>query len=161
MKIDFAIIAIIIFVVGIFIVVIYKNVNSLRMIDGVKDINGIRYIVRNVSVAYVMSRLEAVRMSEIIESKEFEKLGENKGRIVFGGVKYNLGTRGSGGDFNIGATYLIECEQQGEDVMMIVKFEGRNRHWAKPDSEYIGPKLNQAYHRWFKEILDLEVYKEP
>ena len=116
MKIAFAIIAIIIFVVGIFIVVIYKNVNSLRRIDGVKDINGIRYIVRNVSVAYVMGRLEAVRMSEIVESKEFEKLGENK---------------------------------------------GRNRHWAKPDFEYIGPKLNQAYHRWFKEILDLEVYKEP
>lgn len=77
MKIAFAIIAIIIFVVGIFIVVIYKNVNSLRRIDGVKDINGIRYIVRNVSVAYVMGRLEAVRMSEIVESKEFEMSGEN------------------------------------------------------------------------------------
>lgn len=71
-----------------------------------------------------------------------------------------MGLRGSERDMNIGATYYIECYQVEENVVMRVKFIGRDFHWWSPSFTSTGLVLNQAYHRWFKELLNVEVYKE-
>lgn len=120
-------------------------------------IDDIQYLVRNADVSFVMNRLAAVRISKVINDKTFEKVSETVGEIKFGGVKYNLNLKGAERDLNIGATYLIECVQVGEDVVMNIKFVGRDIKWYSPSLKQPGLLLNQAYHRYFKELLDVEV----
>lgn len=156
-------IEILIFIV-IFSIFIYSYIKTHRniheKIDGVETIDGIKYLIRNADVSYVMDRLAATRISKVIKDKTFERLNETEGRIKFGGVNYSLNLSGSESDFDIGATYQIKCEQVGNDVIMTVFWLGRDMKWYSPSIEQPGLVLNQVYHRWFKELLDVEVYKE-
>lgn len=136
----------------------YKNIQE--KIDGVETIDGIKYLIRNADVSYVMDRLAATRISKVIKNKTFERLNETEGRIKFGGVNYSLNLRGSENDLDIGATYQIKCEQVGNDVIMTIFGVGRDMKWYSPSVKQPGLVLNQVYHRWFKELLDVEVYKE-
>lgn len=126
-------------------------------VDGVESINGITYLIRDTDISYVMYKLNSTCISRIIKDKKFEILGENEGILTFGGVNYSLNLRGSEQDMNIGAAYRITCTQRGQDVLMRVSFEKRDFKWWSPSKEPPGFVLNQAYHRFFKEIFDVQV----
>lgn len=126
-------------------------------VDGVQSIDGITYLIKNTDVSYVMYKLNSTCISRIIKDKEFEVVGENEGILTFGGVNYDLCLRGSERDMNIGAAYRINCEQRDQDVIMKVSFVKRDFKWWSPGTGDPGFVLNQAYHRFFKEIFDVQV----
>lgn len=126
-------------------------------IDGVQSIDGITYLIKDTDVSYVMYKLNSTCISRIIKEKKFEVVGENEGILTFGGVNYSLNRRGSESDMNIGAAYRIKCIQCDKDVIMKVSFEKRDFKWWSPSVEQPGSVLNQAYHRFFKEVFDVQV----
>lgn len=128
-------------------------------VDGVESIDGITYLIKNTDVSYVMYKLNSTCISRIIEDKKFEVISENEGILTFGGVKIDLCLRGSERDMNIGAAYRINCEQRDQDVIMKVSFEKRDFRWWSPSTADPGFVLNQVYHRFFKEIFDVQVVK--
>lgn len=133
----------------------YRKVHE--EVDGVQSIDGITYLIKNTDISYVMYKLNSTCISRIIKDKEFEVVGENEGILTFGGVNYDLCLRGSERDMNIGAAYRIRCVQQDQDVIMKVSFEKRDFKWWSPSTGDPGFVLNQAYHRFFKEIFDVQV----
>lgn len=146
-----------VFVAGVF---VYKRISyrkATEKIDGVETINGIRYLVRDTDVKYVMSKLGSTMLSKIIKETSFEKINDHEGILTFGGVAYDIGTRGSERDMNIGAAYRIKCTQYYSNVIMDVSFEKRDFRWWSPRLNEPGFILNQAYHRFFKEIFDVKV----
>lgn len=126
-------------------------------IDGVQSIDGITYLIKDTDISYVMYKLNSTCISRIIKEKKFEVVGENEGILTFGGVNYSLNLRGSESDMNIGAAYRIKCIQCDKDVIMKVSFEKRDFKWWSPSVEQPGLVLNQAYHRFFKEVFDVQV----
>lgn len=126
-------------------------------IDGVQSIDGITYLIKDTDVSYVMYKLNSTCFSRIIKEKKFEVVGENEGILTFGGVNYSLNRRGSESDMNIGAACRIKCIQCDKDVIMKVSFEKRDFKWWSPSVEQPGSVLNQAYHRFFKEVFDVQV----
>ncbi len=60
---------------------------------------------------------------------------------------------------NIGAAYRIKCEQSGNDVIMKVSFEKRDFKWWSPTAAQPGLVLNQSYHRFFKEVFDVQLIR--
>lgn len=126
-------------------------------VDGVESIDGITYLIKNTDVNYVMYKLNSTCISRIIKDKEFKVISENEGVLKFGGINYDLCMRGSESDMNIGAAYRIKCEQRDNDVIMKVSFEKRDFKWWSPSTAAPGLVLNQAYHRFFKEIFDVQV----
>lgn len=129
-------------------------------VDGVESIDGITYLIKDTDVSYIMYKLNSTCVSKNIKEKEFEVLNENEGIITFGGVNYSLNLRGSENDMNIGAAYRIRCLQWGNDVYMKVTFEKRDWKWWSPDTGQPDFALNQAYHRFFKEIFDVQVVRQ-
>lgn len=125
--------------------------------DGVETINGIRYLVRDTDVKYVMNKLGSTMLSKIIKETSFDRINDHEGILTFGGIAYNIGTRGSEKDMNIGAAYRIKCTQYHADVIMEVTFEKRDYRWWSPSLKEPGFVLNQAYHRFFKEVFDVKV----
>ncbi len=136
-------------------VITYEKVHE--EIDGVQSIDGITYLIKDTDLSYVMYKLSSTCISRIIKEKEFEVVGENEGILTFGGVNYFTHLRGSERDMNIGAAYRIKCIQWGKDVIMKVSFEKRDFKWWSPSLEPPGLELNQAYHRFFKEVFDVQV----
>jgi len=138
-----------------------KNYNKINeKIDGVTTIDGIKYLVNNTDVNYVMYKLGSTIISKNIKETSFEKINGHEGILTFGGVAYNVNLRGSESDMNIGAAYRIKCTQQGSDVYIEISFEKsdiRLRKLWSPSSN--SPELvrNQAYHRFFKEVFDVKV----
>lgn len=145
-------------------------------IDGVETIDGITYLIKDTDVSYVMYKLNSTCISKVIKDKEFQTVGEGEGILKFGGINYSLNLRGSESDMNIGAAYRIKCEQSGNDVIMKVSFEKRDFKWWSPSTKQPGfemrdvkwwPQsakrsglaLNQAYHRFFKEVFDVQVIR--
>lgn len=126
-------------------------------IDGVQSIDGITYLIKDTDISYVMYKLNSTCISRIIKEKKFEVVGENEGILTFGGVNYSLNLRGSESDMNIGAAYRIKCIQCDKDVILKVSFEKRDFKWWSPSVEQPGLVLNQAYHRFFKEVFDVQV----
>lgn len=126
-------------------------------VDGVETIDGITYLIKDTDVNYVMYKLNSTCISRIIKEKKFEVVSENEGILTFGGVNYDLGLRGSERDMNIGAAYRIKCVQHDQDVIMKVSFVKRDFKWWSPSTADPGSVLNQAYHRFFKEIFDVQV----
>lgn len=135
----------------------YRKINE--KVDGVESIDGIIYLIKNTDVNYVMYKLNSTCISRIIEDKKFEVISENEGILTFGAVNYDLCLRGSSSDMNIGAAYRIRCEQHEQDVIMKVSFEKRDFKWWSPSTGDPGFVLNQVYHRFFKEIFDVQVVK--
>ena len=133
----------------------YKYVH--KKVDGVTSIDGIRYRVKNTDISYVMYKLGSTCMSKYIKEKTFEKKSDHEGILTFGGVNYNMNLRGSERDMNIGAAYRIICRADGADVLMDIAFEKRDFKWFSPSTKQPGFELNQAYHRFFKEILNVEI----
>ena len=129
-------------------------------IDGVQSIDGITYLIKDTDVSYVMYKLNSTCISRIIKEKKFEVVKENEGILTFGGVNYSLNLRGSENDMNIGAAYRIQCTQHDKDVIMKVSFEKRDFKWWSPSLEQPGLVLNQAYHRFFKEVFDVQVLEQ-
>ncbi|MBD5542051.1 MAG: hypothetical protein HDR00_12865 [Lachnospiraceae bacterium] len=130
-------------------------------IDGVETIDGIKYLINNTDVQYIMYKLGSTIISKNIKETSFEKISDSEGILTFGGVAYNLNMTGSESDMNIGAAYRIKCKQQGSDVLMEIFFEKEDiKFWLPsswlPDSRP-GLELNQAYHRFFKEVFDVKV----
>lgn len=143
------------------------NFEKIReKIDGVETIDGIKYLVKNTDVQYIMYKLGSTIISKNIKETSFEKISDNEGILTFGGVAYDLNLRGSESDMNIGAAYRIKCIQQGSDVIMEILFEKQDiKFWMQtgwmpsswsPDGKP-GLVLNQAYHRFFKEVFDVKV----
>lgn len=128
-------------------------------VDGVESIDGITYLIKDTDVSYVMYKLNSTCISKIIKDKSFEVVNENEGILTFGGVEYSLNLSGSERDMNIGAAYRIRCVQWGNDVFMKVSFEKRDWKWWSPSTEPPGFALNQAYHRFFKEVFDVQVVR--
>lgn len=126
-------------------------------IDEVESIDGITYLIKNTDVNYVMYKLNSTCISRIIKDKEFTVISEREGILTFGGVNYSLNLRGGERDMNIGAAYRIKCAQRGQDVIMKISFEKRDWKWFSPSTEPPGLVLNQAYHRFFKEVFDVQV----
>ncbi|MBR1691899.1 MAG: hypothetical protein IJ711_03895 [Lachnospiraceae bacterium] len=143
-------------VILLFVYHIHCNLKSRKKVDGVENIDGIRYRIANEDVSYVMYKLGAFCISKVIKKTSFEKLSENEGILTFGGVEYTVGNVRGGTDFDIGAKYRIKCLQDQNDVLMDVSFEELQTKWCyhakKPHYE-----LNQAYHRFFKEQLGVVV----
>ena len=127
--------------------------------DGVESIDGITYLIKDTDVSYVMYKLNSTCISRIIEDKKFEVVNEKEGILTFGGINEGFWLKGSERDMNIGAAYRIKCEQRDQDVIMKVSFEKREFRWFSPSTADPGFMLNQAYHRFFKEILDVQVLK--
>lgn len=123
-------------------------------IDGVETIDGIKYLVNNTGVQYIMYKLGSTIISRNIKETSFEKISDNEGILTFGGVAYNLNVKS---DMNIGAAYRIKCTQQGRDVLMELSFEKRAAKLLTPDNQQPGLVLSQAYHRFFKEVFDVKV----
>lgn len=90
---------------------------------------------------------------------ETETVSEKEGILTFGGISYSLNLRGSGSDMNIGAAYRVKCEQNGNDVLMKNSFEKRDFKWWSLSTEQPGLVLNQAYHRFFKEVFNVQVVR--
>lgn len=133
--------------------------NAHEKVDGVESIDGIRYLVKDVDVSYVMYKLKSTCISKYIKEKSFEEISENEGILTFGGVNYSLNLHGSESDMNIGAAYRIKCRQEDQNVVMDISFEKRDLKWFSPSTKQPGLELNQAYHRFFKEILNVERIK--
>ena len=128
-------------------------------VDGVESIDGIAYLVKDTDISYIMYKLNSTCISRNIKEKKFEVVNDNEGILTFGGVNYSLKLRGSAGDMNIGAAYRIKCVQCDNDVIMKISFEKRDFKWFSPSTEQPGLVLNQAYHRFFKEVFDVQVVK--
>lgn len=126
-------------------------------VDGVESIDGITYLIIDASVNYVMYKLSSTCISRNIKEKKFEVVNDNEGILTFGGVNYSLNLRGSESDMDIGAAYRIKCTQCDNDVIMKVSFEKRDFKWFSPSTKQPGYELNQAYHRFFKEVLGVRV----
>lgn len=126
-------------------------------IDGVQSIDGITYLIKDTDISYVMYKLNSTCISRIIKEKTFEIIKENEGILTFGGINYSLNLKGSENDMNIGAAYRIKCTQCDKDVIMKVSFVKRDFKWWSPSVEQPGLVLNQAYHRFFKEVFDVQV----
>lgn len=133
----------------------YKKIN--KKIDGVETIDGIKYLVNNSDVNYIMYKLGSTIISKNIKETSFEKISGHEGILTFGGAAYHLNMRGSERDMNIGAAYRIKCTQQGGDVLMEISFEKRCIKFWSPSGKQPGLVLNQAYHRFFKEIFNVKV----
>lgn len=130
------------------------NLGKIReKIDGVETIDGIKYLVNNTDVQYIMYKLGSTTISRNIKETSFEKISDNEGILTFGGVAYSH----MKSDMNIGAAYRIKCTQQGRDVLMELSFEKRAGKLWVPDSQQPGLILSQAYHRFFKEVFDVKV----
>lgn len=136
-------------------VITYEKVHE--KIDGVQSIDGITYLIKDTDISYVMYKLNSTCISRIIKEKKFEVVGENEGILTFGGINYSLNLKGSDSDMNIGAAYRIKCIQCDKDVIMKVSFEKRDFKWWSPSLKPPGFELNQAYHRFFKEVFDVQV----
>ena len=131
---------------------------SREKIDGVKTIDGIRYLVSNTDVNYVMYKLGSTINSKMIKETSFEKINDHEGILKFGGVTSFIGYgAGSEKDMNVGAAYRVRCTQCNADVIMDISFEQRDFKWWSPSLKQPGLELNQAYHRFFKEIFDVKV----
>lgn len=130
-----------------------------KKVDGVESIDGIKYLIKDTDVNYVMYKLNSTCISRNIKEKKFDVVNDSEGILTFGGVNYNLNLRGSESDMNIGAAYRIKCIQCDNDVIMKISFEKREHKWFSPSTEQPGFVLNQAYHRFFKEIFDVQVVK--
>lgn len=128
-------------------------------IDGVETIDGIKYLINNTDVQYIMYKLGSTIISKNIKETSFERISDNEGILTFGGIAYNINMRGSESDLNIGAAYRIKCIQQGADVYMEVTFEKSDTKLVKRGLSFGPPGLvrNQAYHRFFKEKFDVKV----
>lgn len=127
-------------------------------IDGVETIDGIRYLVTNTDVNYIMYKLGSTINSKIIKETSFEKVNDHEGILTFGGVAYYIGGgAGSENDMDIGAAYRVKCTQSDSDVIMEVSFVKRDFKLGHPSLEQPGLLLNQAYHRFFKEVFDVKV----
>lgn len=133
----------------------HKKINE--KIDGVESIDGITYLIKGTDVSYVIYKLNSTCISRIIKEKDFEVVSENEGILTFGGVSYSLNKSGSESDMNIGAAYRIKCTQRNSDVIMKVSFEKREFKWWSPSLKQPSYVLNQAYHRFFKEVFDVQV----
>lgn len=145
--------------VVIFIHYICQDKKIHEKIDGVESIDGITYLIKDTDIDYVMYKLSSTCISCIIKEKEFEAVHEDEGILTFGGVDYSLNLRGSGRDMNIGAAYRIKCKQHGSDVIMKISFEKVGSIWWPSSTKQPGLALNQAYHRFFKEVFDVQVVK--
>lgn len=144
-----------------FIIHYVKNYQKItEKIDGVETIDGIRYLVCNADVKYVMYKLGCTSYSKYIKETSFEKISESEGIITFGGVNYNINMTGSERDMNIGAAYRVKCMESHGDVIMDIFFEKRDCKWWSPSTKQVGLILNQAYHRFFKELLDVKVIQK-
>ncbi len=128
-------------------------------VDGVESIDGIKYLIKDTDVNYVMYKLNSTCISRNIKEKKFDAVNDSEGILTFGGINYNLNLRGSESDMNIGAAYRIKCIQCDNDVIMKISFEKREHKWFSPSTEQPGFVLNQAYHRFFKEIFNVQVVK--
>lgn len=133
----------------------YKKIHE--KIDGVETIDGIKYLINNTDINYVMYKLGSTIISKNVKETSFEKISDNEGILTFGGVAYDINTSGSERDLNIGAAYRIKCTQQGADVYMEISFEKRDIKFFSPSFKPPGLVLNQAYHRFFKEVFDVKV----
>lgn len=99
----------IVILAGMILFVIYYIINHKKIrekIDGVETIDGIKYLVNNTDVQYIMYKLGSTIISKNIMETSFEK----------------------------------------KDIKL----------WS-PDAKPPGLVLNQAYHRFFKEIFDVKV----
>lgn len=106
-------------VVGLILIFIHHIINGRKIrekIDGVETIDGIKYLVNDTDVNYIMYKLGSHIISKNIKETSFEKINDNEGILTFGGVAYNINMRGSENDMNIGAAYRIKCIQQGSDA---------------------------------------------
>ncbi len=145
------------FLVFVFVFQFTSRKKSREKIDGVETIDGIRYLVSNTDVNYVMYKLGSTINSKIIKETSFIKINDHEGILKFGGIAYHMGMNGSEGDMNIGAAYRIRCIQHEGDVVMEISFEHRDFTLGSPSLKPPGLELNQAYHRFFKEIFDVKV----
>lgn len=147
----------IVIVVGLIVFWTHYIINHIKIrekIDGVETIDGIKYLVNNTDVQYIMYKLGSTIISKNIKETSFEKISDSEGILTFGGVAYNLNVKS---DMNIGATYRIKCTQQGGDVLMEISFEKRAGKLWVSDSQQPGLILSQAYYRFFKEVFDVKV----
>lgn len=145
------------FLIFVFVSYFISRQKSREKIDGVETIDGIRYLVSNTDVNYVMYKLASTTNSKIIKETSFVKINDHEGILKFGGIAYDLGMVGSENDMNIGAAYRVGCTQYNGDVMMEISFEQRDFTLGSPSLKQPGLALNQAYHRFFKEIFDVKV----
>lgn len=129
-------------------------------IDGVETIDGIRYLVCSADIKYVMYKLGCTCYSKYIKETSFEKISENEGIITFGGVNCYINMTGSKRDMNIGAAYRVKCMESHGDVIVDISFEKRDFKWWSPSTKQPEFVLNQAYHRFFKELLDVKVIQK-
>lgn len=137
---------------------IIQNRKRYEKVDGVESIDGITYLIKDTDVSYIMYKLNSTCISKNIKDKEFETVNEKEGILTFGGINYSLSSRGY--DMNIGRAYRIKCEQQDHDVIMKISLEkGASAWWREPSRESTEFLMNQAYHRFFKEIFDVQVVK--
>lgn len=141
---------------------IIRFIKNNEMMDGVENIDGITYLIKDTDVSYVMYKLSSTCISKNIKSKEFEVVGEREGILIFGGVNYTLNSKDIGNSRNLGAgyAYRIKLEQRDKDIIMRVSFEeNRNTNWFSGNRGRPDDIINQAYHRFFKEVFDVQVVK--
>ncbi len=140
------------------IVVIHRHRKASEKIDGVLTIDGIRYLVGNTDISYVMYKLGSTIQSRYIKTTSFIKISDSEGILTFGGIAYKLGYMNETGDYNINASYRIKCTQCNRDVILDVSFVKSDCSKLSPGKMIMpGPKMNQAYHRFFKEVFDVKV----
>lgn len=71
-------------------------------------IDGIRYLVGNTDISYVMYKLGSTIQSRYIKTTSFIKISDSEGILTFGGIAYKLGYMNETGDYNINASYRIK-----------------------------------------------------
>jgi len=96
--------------------------NSREEIDGVKSLHGIRYLIKNTDIEYLMYKLSSTCMSQCVKGKTFEQISANTGLLTFDGVAYDIGKKGTGADMNVGATYKVQMTQADGDVVLELTF---------------------------------------
>ena len=111
------------------------------------------------TVDYVMYKLSSTIVnSKTVEKKDFTALNSYQGILTFGPVVYSLGRRDSNSHCDVGAIYLLSCEQQNQDVVLKIKFYGYSGIDLGYSTRHKTPTfvLNQAYHRFFKEQFQIK-----
>lgn len=136
-----------------YLIIFLKNFQKkIEKIDNVKTIDGIRYLVSNTDVSYVMYKLGSTIYSKIVEETSFEKINDYEGIFTFCALHYDMII----GKETSKNSYRIKCTQHNADVIMDISFEKSSSLLILEDSPtYL--IINQAYHRFFKEIFDVKV----
>lgn len=158
------------YVIGIFLFIIFVIVwicwvsrlygFVTERVDGVESIDGIRYLVSDTDVSYIMYKLGSTFQSTYVAKHELVKLSDNEGILTLygprlkgpGDMDRHYEDSGSGLlAAGSGSAYRIKCTQCNQNVIMEISLYNQGlriyKNWY----------MNRAYHCFFKEVFDVKV----